>query len=193
MEDMIVKWQTGSTLRVASAFANKRYWLALAQNSTTNNRILVYDKNQKWHPYLGINASSMLYDTDLYFSNSGGVFQAENGYNDNGASITSYYRTPTYALAGPDTYAQYQGLYMTTANSASVLGTKYQLNGNGTDYSLGSWTMNTTQGYQNFKLPFSVDEAHKSKYINFKWTVEGSAYWRILNGNLYFIKDLMPD
>lgn len=191
-QDLTYTWLTGSTLRVASAFPNKRYWLSVAVSSTANNRVLVYDKNEDWQLYSGINATSMIFDSNLYFSNQSGVFQGETGYNDNGASITSYYKTPTLALGGLDNFVKFHSLRLTTAESASTLSTTYQFNGDGTDYSFGSYAMNQATGYQNFKLPFPTSEVSQGKFLNLKFSVTGTAYWRILNASIYHRKDLLP-
>lgn len=191
-DDITIHWEQGTFLRVASAFANKRYWLAVAISSTANNRVLVYDKNQDWQLYNGINADAMVFDSNVYFSNHAGVFQGETGYNDNGASIQSYYKTPTLGLGGLDNWVKFHSLRITTAQSASTLSTTYQFNGNGTDYSFGSYAMNQATGYQNFKLPFPATEVSQGKFLNLKFAVTGTAYWRILNASIYHMKDVLP-
>lgn len=194
LDDITVRWNTGSTQKVASAYFDQRYYLGTAVNSTTNNIVLVFDKRRQWQKYVGINADAMIvYNGDLYFSNSGGLFQAEYGYDDNGTDIESYYRTESFAPSGPDMYGLYFSLYATTENSASTLGTQYELNDDGTDLSLGSYDMDTKAGVQNFKLPFPITQTHQSKYLNFKWSVTGSALWKILNANLYFTPDVQPE
>jgi hypothetical protein len=192
LDDQVYAWKTGSTLRVASAFPNKRYWLAVSVSSTANNRVLVYDKNEDWQLYSGINAAAMVFDSELYFSNSAGVFQGETGYNDNGAAITSYYKTPTLALGGLDNWVKFHSLRLTTAQSDSTLSTTYQFNGNGTDYSFGDYAMNQATGYQNFKLPFPASEVSQGKFLNLKFSVTGTSYWRILNASIYHRKDALP-
>ena len=194
LDDMTVKWKTGSTVRAASAYYDQRYWLSLAANSTTNNRILVFDRNREWQLYSGINADSLaLYNGSLVFGNSSGLFQAETGYDDNGTAITAYYTSPTYAPAGIDIWTALDMLYMTTTNSESDMSTSYFLDGKITEHSMGPWAMNTTTGYQNFKLPFSMEGAQKSKYVKFKWTVTGSDAWKILNANIYYQPDPIPE
>jgi hypothetical protein len=194
VDDITLNWTDGSSVRSASAFYKQRYWLGAAVSSTTNNRVFVYDKRNQWQRYTNVNAAAMaIYSSNLYFGNSLGIYQAESGYNDNGDSITAYYQTPTLAPAGLNTSAKYIWLYTTTDNSDSTLSTTYQINGDDTDYSFGSSLMNTTDGIQNIRTPFSTDEIQEGRLISFKWSVPGTSFWRIVSGNLYFDRDTVPE
>ncbi len=192
VSDISLNWLEGSTVKAASAWLYQRYWLSAAINATTNNRVLVYDKKQQWQRYSGINATAMSrYGTRTFFSNTNGVFEAENGYTDNGTDITSYYRTPTRGPAGLDLFAKYQQLMVTTDNSDATLSTSFRPDLS-TNINFGSVQMNTTSGLQNIKLPFSVGDTQQSRFIDLKWAVSGSTFWRILNANLYFKPDAVP-
>jgi hypothetical protein len=194
VSDITLSWYEGSTLKTASAYFNSRYWLSVAISSTSNNRILVYDKKKQWQLYSGINADAMaLYNSRLYFANTSGIWQAENGYNDNGASIAAYYRTPTFIPNKLDLNSNFNYLYMTTDASDSTLASSYQVNGIATDYSLASVQMNGTTGIQNFKLPFAMSEVQTGKLLSFKWSVTGTSFWRINNGTLYHEPLALPE
>lgn len=194
VNDITLNWTDGSGVRAASAFYKQRYWLAVDVSSTNNNRILLYDKRNQWQRYTSVNADAMtIFNSNLYFGNSLGVFQAESGYTDNGIAISAYYRTPTLAPGRLDLYNNYDALWMTTDTSDSTLTNTFQINGIASDYSLGSSQMNGTSGLQNLKFPFPMSEVQQGKYINFKWSVSGSSFWRILNGSVYFQPSMIPE
>lgn len=187
LDDFATNWQEGSNIRLASAYYNQRYWLGVSISSTSNNRVLVYDKASQWQRYSGINPTSMvIHGSVLYFGNTTGIFEAESGYSDNGISINSYYKTSDRAPLGVDYWSKLLKLYMTTENSGSTLSTSYYVNGINTAYSLSDYVMSTSNGHQNFKLPFSVSEIQIAKMVGIKWTVTGTSFWRIINANVYF-------
>ena len=192
IDDITVNWVEGSNLRAASAYYNQRYWLSVAIDASSNNKILVFDKKRQWQRYSGINASALvLFNSSLYFNNSSGIFKGETGYNDNGSSIVSYFKTATLAPSGPDVYSKFQHLYTTTDNSDSTLSTAYQIDGVSTDYNFGSSAMNGTSGIQNIKMPFPITEIQQGRLVNIKWAISGTSFWRIINGGLYFDRDLI--
>lgn len=194
VDDVTINWTEGSTVRAASAYSNQRYWLAVAIGATTNNRVLIFDKKRQWQRYNGINIDACtLYNSKLYFGNSTGIYNAENGYSDNTSPIASYYRTTTLAPNKLDLNTNFDYLYMTTDPSDSTLTTSFQINGIPTDYSMGSFQMNSTTGFQNFKLPFGASEVQTGKNISFKWSVSGTSFWRISNGTLYHQPLALPE
>jgi hypothetical protein len=194
LSEATIQWGTGSSLRVASAYSNQRYWLGVAVSSTANNRVLVYDRNREWQRYSGINANALgIYNSNLYFGNTTGIFQAESGNSDNGAAISAYYRTPTYFPSESlDVDTAFNALRITTDESAGTLATAFRVNGSATEYSLGNKAMNSSVGFNNFKLPFSNSEIRLGKYIGFRFSVSGTTAWRILGANLYHVPDLEP-
>ncbi len=189
-----LNWQTGNTLRVASAYVNQRYWLGVSISSTSNNRVLVYDRNREWQLYTGINAVAMgIYGSRLYFSNALGIFQAETGTDDDGAAISSYYRTPSYIPSeNPDVGGSFSLMRLTTEESSETLATTFRVNGGATEYALGSMAMDATDGFQNFKLPFPTGEVKLGKYISFRFAVSALTDWRLLSANLYGVPDIEP-
>jgi len=190
LSDETVNWIEGSTIKAASAFSNRRYWLSIAISSTANNKIFVYDRTGQWQRYSGLNAAALVvHNSNLYFGNANGTFLAESGYNDNGAPIVSYYKTPALAPSGLDLYSKFNFLYLTTDFSGSTLGTSFYINDSPTANAMGNYNMNSKLGIQNFKLPFSTNQVMQGKYVSFKWTVSGTSFWRIIAGNLYFDRD----
>ncbi len=192
VDDITINWTDGSSVRAASAWLNQRYVLSVAVGNATNNRLFVYDKKQQWQRYSGISADAITrYGAKTLFSNSSGVFEMDNGYTDNGAAISSYFRSAARAPGGLDLFAKYQQLIVSTDFSDSTLSTTFRPDLN-TDFSFGSVQMNDNLGFQNIKLPFNADSVQQSRFIDFKWAVTGTSFWRILNANLYFTPDVVP-
>ena len=188
-----VRWNQGSTLRVASAYFNQRYWLGVAISSTSNNKVLVYNRRRQWDRYSGINmVASGIYNGNIVFCNIAGVWQAETGASDDGASILAYYRHKTVVPSGFQFMSTYRDLFMLTSNSVATLQTEYYVDGINTAYNLPSYQMNAQSGYQNFVLPFSATSVQQSRTIDFKWTVSSASSWRILGGILDFIPEPVP-
>lgn len=190
---LTLRWSEGSTLETPSIFYDGRYELGVAINSTTNNRILVFDRNRQWQRWSGINtASAVLYNGTPIFSNSSGVFTRNTSYSDNGSAIAAYYRTPTFSPSGPHLISDFNELLSVSDNSTETLATSFQVNGvTNTDYSLGSYAMNTTDGIQAFKLPFSSSEIQQGRNISFKFSVSGTTFWRLLGVTFDFTPDLV--
>jgi hypothetical protein len=193
VSELAMNWTEGSLVRAASAWTNQRYWLAVAVSSTSNNRVYVYDREGQWQRYTGINASVMgIYDSRFHFANTSGIFQGETGYTDAGQPIAAFYRTKTIAPAGLDIFAKYRHLYLTAEESEAEMETTFRTN-EWEEIDLGTVVMNETQGLQTLKLPFSVESVQQSRFIDFKWAVTGSTFWRLLNANLYFDPEPMPE
>ena len=189
-----VRWNEGSTLPLPSVFSNNRSWWSVAISSTGNNTILVYDKNLNWQKYTGIQADAMVsYNSNVHFGNESGVFVAEAGTTDNGASIASFFRTKDFAPSGPNINSYFDELYITADNSDASLVTTFFLDGVNTEYSLANFTMTTDSGNQDFKLPFPFTEIHQGKNISLKFSVTGTADWRLLNANLYYTPDRVTE
>ncbi len=194
LQSVTLNWTTGNTLRVASSYINQRYWLGVSISSTSNNAVIVYDRNREFQLYSGINAVAMgIYNSNLYFSNATGIFQGDTGTSDNGTAIASYYRTPAYFPSEDvDKASTMNLLRVTTENSAETLTTSFRINGIETDYSMGSRAMDVTSGFQNFALPFTSSEVRIGRYISCRFGVTGTTDWRVLSANLYGVPDLEP-
>lgn len=190
--DLVLRWSEGSTLRVASSYYKERWNLAVAINSATNNRWLVYDRNQEWQRWTLPADAMVIHTGNLLFGTSTGIWQP-SGNSDNGSAISAYYRTKMYVLGeSEDTRSFFNSLYTTTAQSAGTLSTTFTVNDNGDFYSLGSKAMNATEGIQNIYKPFSFSDVQQGKYVGFKWAVSSTADWNILGGNFYFTPELRP-
>ena len=192
LNDTSLAWNEGSTLRTPSVYTNGRYWLAVAINSSTNNKLLVFDRNRQWQKWSGISAAAMtIFNGNPIFGNASGSWTAESSYSDNGSTIASYYTTPVFSPSGPNLYSKFNDLYMTTDNSGETLATTFQANGTNTDYSLASYLMNTTSGFQNIRRPFPVSQVQQGKNVRFKWSVSGSTFWRLLGATFDYTPDVL--
>ncbi len=190
---LALAWSEGNTTKVPSAWFRQRYWLGVAFNSATNNKVLVFDRNHQWQRYSGINASALgLYNGNLFFGNSAGVYQYESGTTDAGAAIAAYYRTPTFSPSSPNIASTFQDFRVTAENSSETLVTTYRVNDVATDYSFGSYAMNTKSGLQNFNLPFPITQIDRGNNVNFNFAVTGTTAWRILGFTLGYIPDRIP-
>lgn len=193
LSDFTINWVDSTLLRIPSAYYNQRYWLGVAVSSAANNRNLIYDRDSEWQFYSGMNMASMaIYNSNLYFGNTNGIWKAETGYTDNGSPIVSYFVTKTYAPSGLELYSTFHDLWVTTENSDSTLGTIFYTDGNSSGHSLASIVMNIGGGQQNRKLPFPFSQIQQGKYINFKWSVTSSSAWRLLQGDLEYVPDRVP-
>lgn len=194
LDDFTFAWTEGSNQRVASGFINQRYWLALATTSLLSNDVVfVFDRARQWQQYSHGADSITRYFSNPYFSNGNGIFQADQSFSDAGTPIIAYYRTRDIPPSGPDVQTMFDYLYVTAEKSDSTLTSSFRLNGIATDYNFGNYQMNQESGLQNFKLPFSSSEATQGKFISLRLQATGTSFWRILNGNIYHQKGVLPD
>ncbi len=97
-----INWFTSAiaSIRVASMFFNKTYYLSVAEyNQTHNNIVLTFDESGKWHVYRGVNASTM----GLFFQRPhyGDSVESEmirflEGLTDSGDNIEMVVRTKAF-------------------------------------------------------------------------------------------------
>lgn len=194
LDSLQFNYNEGSNIKASSGYVDKRYWLGLAISSTSNNKILVYDRNRQWQRYSGYIPEVMgIYSTRLYVGDTHGVYLTESGYNDNGNQISSYFQTKVLIPSSIDLYSKYIETRITSEQSDATLTISDEIDDNGSFYSLGSLTMDQKLGIQNLKFPFTSSNRQQGKFISIKMSILGTSFWRILNGNLYFDRDLLPD
>lgn len=192
LHSLTIQTGSGSALLTPSGFPTQRYWVGVSIGGSSNNRVLVYDRKRQWQLYDIPMDAMTIWNGNYYFANTSGIFQAESGYQDNGSEITSHFKTAQYAPAGLDLYSTFDEAWITTDNSPSTLSTTFYLDGVNSPYTMGSIVMNAKPGTQNRRLPFSFSYPQQGKYIQLRWSVTGSNFWRLLNGNLYFVPDAVP-
>lgn len=192
LSEFTLRWNEGSTLKVASIYADQRYGLAVAISSTSNNRWLWYDWNREWQLDTSLYpvVTALVYNGAPYFGNDAGIWQMGSGYTQDGTAISSYYVTPTHVPTGLDVHSNFSHLFVTTERSDATLATVYYLDGRATENALASKAMNLQTGNQNFKLSFPLTQRRYGKTISLKWSVTSSSAWRILAGNLDYWSDI---
>lgn len=188
MYDFTVSWTDGNPLRAASLWTNQRYWIGCSVSSpTANNTVLVFDRNKQWQYWTGINmVGAVMYNGLPYFSNATGIYQAESGYSDNGSAIPSYFYTQGYYPSGPNYKSILDSVYLITDENQETLETSYFIDGTATEHAMPDLIMNTFSGYQDVKLPFSDTSLEQGNIIQFKFAVNGTTNWRLLNASLNF-------
>ena len=187
LHDFTINWNQGTATPAPSVWFLNRWWLGVQISSTSNNKCLIYDRNNDWQRY-SIAANAMIvHDSRLLFSNSVGLWQAETGTTDNGQSIPSYFHTKIYTMKGLDYLNTFRSLYLTSIYSNETLNTTYFVDGVNSELTLPTYNMSTIgSGYQNFKIPFRTTDLLQGKYISFKFAVTGTSNWRLLGGNFYY-------
>ena len=191
--DFTIKWNEGLNLRAKSLFSDHRYFLSVSISSTANNTVMVLDRNKEWQKHTGINANAMtLYNSNPMFGNTGGIFQMEEGYDDNGSTIASKYKTKDFFPSGFNFFTRFNSLYMVTANAEETLETDYYVDGVNSALGLADYSMDTNSGYQIFKLPFASTSFQQGKSIAFEWSVNGGSFWNLLSGSLAFASEPLP-
>lgn len=94
VSSVTINWLISQTnsIRVASLFYNRSYYIAAAEyNQTANNLVLVFDGTNKWRIYrdLSINAFSYFFNVPYYSSATAAqVVQFLSGTSDQGTPIT---------------------------------------------------------------------------------------------------------
>lgn len=193
LNSFTVSWVDGSRLPVPSLYVDGEYRAGVALSSSTNNIVLVYGQDNQWQKWRGINMdSAILYNSIPYFGNAGGIFQADSGHTDDGAPITSYYRTKRFVPAGVNYFSTFDDFYLTTANSAATITVEYFVDGVDTAYTLADYDMDTQEGQQDVRLPFSTTMLQQGNMIDFLFTVSGTTDWHLVNANLYFTPETDP-
>lgn len=160
VDSVTVNWFVSSTnsIRVASLFYNRTYYLAAAEFSqTTNNLVLVMDGENKWRVYRGlsINTMGLFFNKPYYGSASNGQFiNFLQGLTDSGTAIIWDVRTKAFDFANQydpnaaDALKILRSVEITGLNTGAVI-TPYFSVDNGTTWlpmldSNGNSTVTTT-------------------------------------------------
>jgi len=107
VDDVTITWFISnliSNIRVASLFYNRSYYLAAAEfGNTSNNVVLVFDENNKWRVYRGLNINTMgFFFNNPYYGSAtvGKLVKFLDGATDQGTNIEMVVETK--AFVGPD-------------------------------------------------------------------------------------------
>jgi hypothetical protein len=82
----------------------EKIYFFIPATSSSDSIVLIYDYYYgEWFKFKGIDASGgiIIYDNELYHSDSSDVFKRSSSYNDNGSAIEAYYATSWQDLSAP--------------------------------------------------------------------------------------------
>jgi hypothetical protein len=112
---------TSDSIRVASLFADRTYFLAAAEfGETTNNLVVVLDSNGKWRKFEGVNINTMgiFFNEPIFGSaDDGTFFRFFEGLDDDGASIALEIRLRAFDGKNPD----FRGQPIDDSNKLKIL------------------------------------------------------------------------
>lgn len=152
ISSVTVNWFLGSgqsPIRVASLFFNKTYFLAAAElNQPTNNIVIVYDFENNWRLFRGVNINSLslFYNQPFYFDAiRKNMYQWLISPTGTGAAIVTDVRTKAFDLGDINKLKVVRSLRVTGLNTGTTIHAYYSVD-RGT-----TWTemlnVNGTLGY----------------------------------------------
>lgn len=196
VDSVTVNWfisQTNS-IRVASIFYNRSYYLAAAElNQTTNNLLVVLDGEGKWRIYRGININTLsLFFNDPYFGSAtvGRIirFLSPLSTTDQGTPIEMIIETKAFDMGDLEHDKVGRKIYISGTNTGAVYQVYMSFDG-GFTYNqmidaitgLTSYTTATDnkQFYRRFQLNFALGNLTSGKTITVKIVESTAAYAEI--------------
>jgi hypothetical protein len=164
------------SIRAASIFYNKGYYISLAEHgSTINNIILVFDQNAKWRIYRGLSAATLSYFfNEPYFCSGteGRVLKFLSGATDNGSNIELDIRTKAFDFDNADKRKALAKMFIIGKNTGASFTPSYSTDGGTTFKSLvnsaGSSSFTTTTDGQVFVerlVPQSTDDYQGQQFV----------------------------
>lgn len=185
IDSVTVNWFIAitSSIRVASIFYNRAYYLAAAEfNQTTNNIIIVWDGEGNWRLYRGINANTLgFFFNDPYYGSStvGKFIKFLQSNTDNGAAIEMIVDTKSIEFEDADHTKILRKLYLRGQNTGAAYQVSFSLDGGNTfhlliDETTGLTTFTTStnglQFYRRFIPNFELGQPTAGKQIMFRIT-----------------------
>lgn len=163
---------------------DRRYWMSFTTATTSNptyDTVLVFQRNDGWTIFKGINAASFtLWRDHLYFGNSnatGLVYLFDVGNNDDGNSITALLNTKAYDLGFSYRNKDIRYAYLTYLANTSFSGSfsaAYDVDSQGTPFSLGSANMNEAPGINPAKFQFPLTNPTQGYTLKFLLSKTGT-------------------
>lgn len=170
VDSVTVNWfisQTNS-IRVASLFFNRSYYLAAAEfNQTTNNLVIVLDGEGKWRTYRGINVNTLgLFFNDPYYGSAleGRIIRFLLGATDQGTAIEMVLETKAIDFGDMEHDKIGRKVYVKGKNTGAVYQVFMSFD-NGTTYTqmidviTGATTFTTTSDNTRFRRRFQLNFA----------------------------------
>lgn len=183
VDSVTVNWfisQT-SSIRVASIFFNRSYYMAAAEfNQTSNNLLIVFDGEGKWRIYRGVNVNTLsLFFNDVYYGSSleGRLVRFLTGATDQGAAIHMLAETKAFDFGDMEHTKVGRKVYLKGKNTGAVF-TVWMSFDEGTTYTqmidadtgLSSFTTSTdgSSFRRRFQLNFALGNPTAGKTIKIK-------------------------
>lgn len=163
LAEFTLAWNEGSIAPapVATVY-DRRYWLSFTTSSASSpylDTVAVFQRNQSWTLFKGINAASFAFWQDaLYFGNSdstGYAYKFDVGSTDDSQPITSVLITKSYDMGVPHRDKAFRNLYASYKGDSTYTGS-FSVEANvdqGSYASLGSADLNEGTGLVRVKFP----------------------------------------
>jgi len=185
VDSVTINWFIAVTnsIRVASIFYNRAYYLAAAEyNQTTNNVIIVWDGEGSWRIYRGINANTLGYFfNEPYYGSSlvGRFVKFLQSNTDQGTPIEMIVDTKSIEFEDPYHTKILRKLYLSGKNTGAAYQVSFSLDGGNTfnlmiDEATGNTTFQTSSNalgfYRRFIPNFQLGQPTAGKQIMFRIT-----------------------
>jgi hypothetical protein len=184
IDSVTINWfiSVVSSIRAASIFYNRSYYLAAAEyNQTYNNVIIVWDGEGNWRLYRGINANTLGYFfNEPYYGSSleGRFVKFLQSTTDQGTNIEMIVDTKSIEFEDPDHTKVLRKAYIRGTHTGAVYKVQYSLDGGDTFYDMidevtGSTTFTTLSNssksfYRRFIPNFTLGNPTAGKQIMFR-------------------------
>lgn len=183
IDSVTINWfiSTTSSIRVASLFYNRSYYLAAAEyNQTTNNLMIVWDGEGNWRIYRGITANTMgFFFNDPYYGSSivGKFIKFLQSTTDQGTPIEMIVDTKSIDFEDSEHTKILRKLYLSGHNTGAAFQVSFSLDGGTTFYlmidettGLTTFTTSTsgTSFYRRFIPNFELGQPTAGKEILFR-------------------------
>jgi hypothetical protein len=171
VDSVTVNWFISqvSSIRVASIFYNRSYYLAAAEfNQTANNLLIVFDGEGKWRIYRGINVNTLsLFFNDPYYGSAteGRIIRFLSGLTDQGAAIEMIVETKAIDFGDLEHTKIGRKVYMKGKNTGAVYSLFMSFDEGTTylpliDVLTGLSTFTTSSDNKRFRRRFQLDFAN---------------------------------
>jgi hypothetical protein len=193
---------TGNPGSMASVIWDSRYWLACSSSTAYNNLVYVWDKNNAFTKFVGINPKKFLtFNNEKYFlsSQDNNVFKFSEINVDSGTAITSIWKSGFTDLGLPSQDKDIRYTYLTgTYGTNNGLNFQYEINNDTVTYVVTSSTITnsyvitkstlTNTFFQPFNLLTNNKKPLKSGTVgkNFYFTIISTNTFELQNIELFY-------
>jgi hypothetical protein len=182
LSEFITTWNEGGVVpSPVSTVFDRRYWLSFTTNTTSNpqlDSIFVWQRNKSFTFFKGIYAASFVIWRDyLHFGNSndtGYVYKFDFGDNDDGADIYSFILSKSYDFGQFYRDKEFSKSYLSYLSGSGTFSLSYDINRDGTTYSLGSASLSEETGQSLTKFWFPLTQLVRGREIQYTLTKTGT-------------------